>query len=158
MTYLKSSVEKGQIWLEKIKESKFTEQTYVKLKSRILSKGAMTFSDYVKHENLEDSMTRERIHSIDIGELENFKSENPNLFERCSSELIVVQKIPHNMACKKWTRCKKEKVVVKSPEDELMVVPTFLLTFNPKFSKISNGTSKSHSSIELNKICESPEK
>lgn len=172
MTF-KSTYEKGQIWLEKLKAKQLIK--YGKLKPRILSRGAMTFTTIAtdgnaKDENLENYLlVKRRMHSIDVGELQNNlaklsveKAElrRGSLLTESSNELMVIHTLPHNNACKRWTKCKRAKVMVKSIEndrDDVMVVPTFLLTYNPKFSKISNDTYRSFSAIHLNEICDDSE-
>lgn len=161
MTYLKRTYEKGQDWLEKLKVKKLTELKYNRLKPKILSRGALTYTDGdVKDENLENYLLiRRRMHSIDVGELNNLRNadlENGNFLGSRTNELMVVHRMKH-ATCKRWTRCKKEKILVKSIENDsgdVIVVPTFLLTYNPKFSKISNETYRSFSDTQLNELCD----
>jgi hypothetical protein len=156
--------EKGQIWLEKLKVKKFAaDLKYEKLRPRIFSRGALTFTDdnNLKEENLDNYLlNKRRMHSIDVGELSNYNLrnhdlDNGNFLGSRTNELMVIHKVKHNSTCKRWTQCKREKVMVKSTEDDnsdIMVVPTFLLTYNPKFSKISNETFRSFSAIQLNEL------
>lgn len=138
MTTFRRTCEKGQLWLEKLKTKRFCELKYDKLKPRIFSKGAMTLSN-------ENTSRRRRIHSIDVGEVQHLN------FGAKTSELMVVHEVP--LSKRRGSYCKREKVFVKSVENEVIVVPTFLLTYNPKFSKISNESYKSFSAIELDQVC-----
>lgn len=86
-----------------------------------------------------------------------FENGNFLMTRSGSNELTVIHKSPHNSKCKRWSRCKRERVVVQSKEDdsgEIKVVPQFLLTYNPKFSKISNETYRSYSDFNINEIYE----
>lgn len=88
--------------------------------------------------------------------LDTPRHSGENFLSSSSNELTVLHKCPHNNECKRQ-RCKRERVIVKSIEDvngDTKVVPSFLLTYNSKFSKISNETYRSCSSININEIYE----
>ena len=73
MTTLKSitlcAYEKGQSWLTNRVE-KFANLKYDKLKPRILSRSALSYSNNNFGEEVDDQMcVRSRIHSIDVGDL-----------------------------------------------------------------------------------------
>lgn len=80
MTTLKSAYEKGQSWITNRME-KFGDLKYDKLKPRILSRGALSYSNNDKNcnnnnvVNFEQVYTRSRMHSIDVGELEHNKNK-----------------------------------------------------------------------------------
>ena len=134
----------------KFKLSCFCIQIKIFIKFK-LNLGALSYTteDSNNDEKLQEYLvTRNRIHSIDIGELQG----NSNFSRARTNELVVVHKNSRE-SCKRWRHSKTQKVFVKGlGDDDMVIVPTFLLTYNPKFSRISNQSFKSFSVVELNEI------